>query len=193
MQMMSVPAHSVRYTYAEYLAFEASSNLRHEFLDGQIYGMAGGTPEHAALQMAIAGVLVPQLGSTGCRAYGSDLRVRTHSGLTTYPDVTIVCGALERDAEDRHAITNPAILVEILSRSTEEYNRGDKFEHYKSIPSLRQYVLLSYRDRSIEVGTREGATWSRSIAAEGDAAELFIGARLDVRKVYEIAGEPSAT
>jgi len=190
---MSVPAHRVRYVYAEYLAIEAFSNVRHEFLDGQIYGMAGGTPEHAALAAAVITVLGPQLLGSGCRTYVPDLRVRTQSGLTTYPDVTVVCGAAERDGEDRLAITNPAIIIEVLSRSTEDYDRGEKFEHYKSFPSLRQYLLVSYRNRSIEIWTREGAAWSRSVAEEGDAAELFMGARLDVREVYEAAAEPSAT
>ncbi len=195
MARMAAPAHRLNYTYAEYLALEASSNVKHEFLDGQIYARAGGTPEHAALAAAVIGLLFPELRRGRCRAHDADLRVRVAAtGLTTYPDVTIVCGPRERDAKDPQAVTNPTLLVEVLSRSTEEYDRGEKFEHYKSLPSLRQYVLVSYRDRSVEVWTRDAATrWTSTLAQEGDVAHLAsIGARLDVRELYDAAAEPSA-
>ncbi|HYC93324.1 MAG TPA: Uma2 family endonuclease [Thermoanaerobaculia bacterium] len=188
---MSAPAHRIHYAYTEYLALESASNVRHEFLAGQIYAMAGGTPEHAALAAAIIGLLFPQLRGTGCRAYDADLRVRTPSGLATYPDITVICGPSERDPEDPNAVTNPALVIEVLSRSTEEYDRGDKFEHYKSVASLRQILLVSSQERSIEVwtrGARDG--WSRAIAREGDVAELTPGARLDVRELYDAAAEP---
>src|SRR5436853_2984703 len=147
---MPSPLHKINHTYTEYLALEASSNVKHEFLDGQIYAMAGGTPEHAALAAAVIGLLFPQLRDGRCRAYDSDLRVRTPSGLATYPDVTVICGPTERDAADLQAVTNPMLIAEVLSRSTEEYDAGDKFEHYKTIASLQQYVLVSHRDRSVE-------------------------------------------
>src|SRR3954447_14765097 len=128
--------HKLNYTYAEYLGFEASSNVKHEFLGGQIYAMAGGTPEHAALAAAAITLLGPQLRGGQCRPYNSDLRVRTPTGLTTYPDVTIVRGPREIDGVDPLAVTNPRLIVEVLSRSTEEYDSGDKFAHYKAFPSL---------------------------------------------------------
>lgn len=188
---MSTPAHRIHYTYAEYLALEAASNVRHEFLDGQIYAMAGGTPEHAALAAAIIGLLFPQLRGIGCRAYDADLRVRTPSGLTTYPDITVVCGPTERHPEDPQAVTNPTLVIEVLSRSTEEYDRGDKFAHYQSVSSLQQVLLVSHTDHSIEVRTRQETNgWSSAIAREGEVAELLIGARLDVREIYEAAAEP---
>jgi len=88
------------YTYADYLAHEVASNVKHEYLDGEIYAMAGGTPEHASLAVAIASVLRNQLEGKGCRVFSSDLRVRVaETGLTTYPDVSVVCGALQRDIE----------------------------------------------------------------------------------------------
>jgi Uma2 family endonuclease len=179
-----------RYTYAEYLALETSSNVKHEFLGGQIYAMAGGTPEHAALAAAVIGLLFPQLRGGGCRAYDSDLRVRTRSGLATYPDVTVVCGPTERDETDPQAVTNPALIIEVLSRSTEEYDAGDKFEHYKTLPSLRQYVLVSHRETSLEVWTLgDEGKWQHATVRE--IANLSIGARLDVRELYESAGEPA--
>lgn len=187
---MSTPAHEIHHDYGDYLALEASSNVKHEFLRGQIYAMAGGTPEHAALAAAVIGLLFPQLRGSACRAYDADLRVRTPSGLTTYPDVTIVCGGTARDAEDRQAVTNPVLIVEVLSRSTEEYDRGDKFEHYKSIESLRQYVLVAHQQRAIEVWSRgDAGDWTSATAHDGDAAQLAIGARLDVRELYDAAAE----
>jgi Uma2 family endonuclease len=189
---VSTTAHRVRYTYADYLALEASSNVKHEFLDGQIYAMAGGTPEHAALGAAVIG-LFPLLRGSGCRAYDADLRVRTPSGLATYPDVTVVCGPAERHRDDEQSVTNPKVIVEVLSPSTEEYDRGDKFEHYKSLPSLQQYVLVSHRERSIEVWTREhDSDWVSTITREGGIALIAsIDARLDVRDVYEASVDPA--
>ena len=167
---MPVPAHSIRYTYAEYLAFEASSNVKHEFLAGQIYAMAGGTPEHAALAAAVIGLLFQTLRGGRCRAYDADLRVRTPTGLATYPDVTVICGPRER-----------------------EYDRGDKFEHYKSIRSLEQYVLV-YPEPQLEIWTRgHDDVWTSARARQGDVAPLAaIGARLDVRELYEAAAGPPA-
>lgn len=191
---MSTPAHRVRYEWSEYLALEESSNVKHEFLDGRIYAMAGGTPEHAALAAAMIGLLFGQLRRGRCRVHDSDLRIRVlQTGLATYPDATVVCGPRERDPADENAVTNPTLVVEVLSRSTEEYDRGDKFEHYKRIPSLRQYVLVSHREREIEVWTR-GATgeWNSVAAREGDEVSLAsIDARIDVRDLYQAAAEPT--
>lgn len=192
---MTSPAHRIHYTRDEYLALEASSNVKHEYLDGQIYAMAGGTPEHAALAAAVIGLLFGQLRGGRCVAHDADLRVRVPAtGLSTYPDVTVVCGPRERAPDDPHAITNPTLIVEVLSRSTEEYDRGDKFEHYKTLPSLREYVLVSHGERRVEVWTRdESGTWTRAIAGDGATASLAsIGAVLDVRELYDAAAERPA-
>ena len=128
------------------------------------------------------------------RAHDSDLRVRVvETGLTTYPDITIVCGPSERDPEDENAVTNPALIVEVLSRSTEEYDRGDKFEHYKRIATLSQYVLISHLERTIEVWSRaENAEWSLVVSRDGDEAKLSsIRAILAVSEVYDSAAEPA--
>ncbi len=191
---MSALAHRMHYTLSEYLAFEASSNVKHEYLDGQIYAMAGGTPEHAALAAGVVGQLYAQLQGTPCRPHSSDLRVSVvATGLLTYPDVTVVCGPRARDHEDATAITNPVVIVEVLSRSTEEYDRGDKFTHYKQIGSLREYVLVSQSERRVEVWTRGGDdVWTMRAAGDGDNAEIkAIDARLNVRELYDSAAEPT--
>jgi Uma2 family endonuclease len=177
---------------AEYLSFEASSNVKHEYLGGQIYAMAGGTPEHAALAAAVVGQLYAQLRGGPCRLFDADLRVRVvATGLLTYPDVTIVCGKREVDQEDPLAVTNPTLIVEVTSRSTEEYDRGDRFEHYQGLSSLLEYVLVSHRERGVDVWRRSGSGWSCRSHADGEAAELTsVGARLDVRELYEAAIEP---
>ena len=189
---MSVSAHAVHYAWHEYLALESVSNVKHEFLDGQIYAMAGGSPAHAALQLAVPSLLFPQLRTGRCRAHGSDLRVRVvATGLATYPDVTIICGPREIDPDDKNSVTNPTLLVEVLSPSTEDYDRGEKFAHYKRIVSLRQYVLVSPADHRVEVWTRApDDTWTSAVCRDGEVADLAsVGARLDVRELYEAAAE----
>ncbi|MEM9696149.1 MAG: Uma2 family endonuclease [Myxococcota bacterium] len=189
---MSPPAHRVRYTYAEYLAFEAASNVKHEYLAGQIYGMAGGSPDHAALAATVIGLLFGQLVSGRCRAFDSDLRVRVPAtGLATYPDVTVICGPREHHEEDDDAITNPTAIFEVLSPSTEGYDRGDKFEHYQRLPSLQHFILVSQDTQEIEVWTKSGQAWERRLAKPGKRVELpAIGAMLDVSDLYDAAAAP---
>lgn len=190
---MTAPAHPVRFTYAEYLALERSSNVKHEYLAGQIYGMAGGSPEHAALAAAVVGLLFPDLAKGRCRAYSADLRVRVEaSDLSTYPDVSVICGPREIAPDDDQAVVNPTLLVEVLSPSTEEYDRGEKFEHYKHLGSLRQYVLVAHDARAVEVWTRsDDDAWASRKYESGQVAELSaVGARLDVNALYDAATNP---
>jgi Uma2 family endonuclease len=135
-------------TFAEYVALEEATTGKHEYVGGQIYAMAGGTPEHSALAVSIATQLANQVRGGRCRVHSSDLRVRVvETGLATYPDVTVVCGAWERDPENAQTVVNPAVLVEVLSPSTEAYDRGEKLEHYKRISSLRAVVLVAHERR----------------------------------------------
>jgi Uma2 family endonuclease len=105
-----------------------------------------------------------------------------------------VCGPVERDLEDPLSAVNPTLLVEVLSESTARYDRGAKFEHYKKLQSLQQYVLVSHAGRSVEVWTRgAGDAWSSRVTGEGDEADLSsVGARIDVRELYDAAAEPGA-
>lgn len=190
---MASSAHPIRYSWAEYLAFEATSNVRHEYLDGQIYGMAGGTPEHAALAAAVVGLLFGQLRGGRCRVFDADLRVRVKAtGLATYPDVTVVCGPREHDPTDENSVVNPMLIVEVSIPSTEAYDRGEKFAHYCQIASLAEYVIVCHDRRRIEVRSRSGAQGFRTrVYGEGERAELeSVGAYLDVAELYESVAPP---
>lgn len=179
-----------RYTFQEYLALEASSTIRHEFLAGEIYAMAGGTPQHAALAVAVSAALLAKTRGGPCRVHSSDLRVRSlATGLTTYPDVTVVCGPYETDTQDKNTVVNPRLLVEITSESTEEYDRGEKLESYQRIPSLDAIMLVSHREQLIEIFERQGdSTWRRSEARSGASLSIAaLNATLSVDEIYAAA------
>ena len=185
MQFMSQAVHPVRHTFSDYVAFERTSNVKHEYLDGQIYAMAGGTPEHAALAAAVSGLLFGQLRGKPCRVYSSDLRVRAKD-LTTYPDVTVVCGPVEGDREDPNTALNPALVVEVTSASTEEYDRGEKLLLYQDVGTLSTIVIISHREPSIDVWHRGAQGWKKSSAGAGDRVELSaVGCSLAVDDVYQ--------
>ncbi len=187
---MTQLVHRHRYTYADYLALEESSNVKHEYFNGEIYAMAGGTPDHAALAMAVGADLIGQLRNGPCRVFSSDLRIRVlATGLAAYPDVTIVCGPLEHDAESAVTVVNPTIIVEVLSDGTEDYDRGEKLENYRQIPSLRECLLVSHRLRSIEVWRRDDAGgWQRHEGRSGDTVKLAsVACELSVDEIYRTA------
>jgi Uma2 family endonuclease len=170
---MTQPARR-RYTHAEYLRLEAFSNVKHEFCGGEIHAMAGGTIDHGALAANAIALLRTQLGARPCRVFTSDVRVRVlATGLATYPDVSVVCGSIERDPDDRHAVTNPIVIVEVLSESTADYDRGEKFEHYRQLASLRAYLLIDSRTIAVEARHRApDATWSTNSAGPGQRISL---------------------
>jgi Uma2 family endonuclease len=170
------------------VVLEQSSPIKHEFFDGEIFAMAGGTPDHSALAVAVATELKNQLRGTPCRVYNSDLRVRVATtGLGTYPDVSVFCGETEKDPQDANTLTNPTVLVEVLSESTEEYDRGEKFENYRQISSLKSYVLVSTRERLVEVFSRgPQGEWVRTEGRRMASVELpSIQCTLRVDAIYE--------
>lgn len=184
---MTQPAAVQRVSYAEYLAAEEASDVRHEYLRGEVFAMAGGTPEHSALAMSFGAALVAALRGRPCTVFGSDLRVRVpETDLAIYPDVAVVCGSIERDAVDPHAVVNPVLLAEILSDSTEAHDRGETFAHYRRITSLREVVLVSQHEARIEVYRRNDAgRWELYEARAGERAELAsVGCTVDVDEVY---------
>lgn len=166
---------------------EKSSPIKHEFCDGEIFAMAGGTPESGALGGSVIGMLAAQLPEE-CRVMTSDVRVRIEaSDLTTYPDASVVCGAAVRDRVDTVAVTNPVLVVEVTSPSSEDYDRGEKLSHYRQLPSLKVIVLVSHKTKRVTVVARGESGWETTEYRAGEVAlvkepEL----RLEVDKVYAV-------
>jgi Uma2 family endonuclease len=173
-------------TYAEYLAAEQTSAVKHEYLRGQVWAMAGGTIEHGRLAGAVIAALTQALRGKPCVVLTSDVRVRIEStDRSTYPDVSVVCGKREVSPMDAQAVTNPTVLVEVLSDSTEADDRGEKFAHYRRIPSLRGYVLLSQREPLVEVYTRRGEEWVLAETGAGGVAQIHaLGVELSIDELY---------
>lgn len=144
-------------TYDQYLALVESSETKYEYVNGEAFSMAGGTPRHSAICANVGGALWTALRGKPCRAYQSDLRVRVEAtGLSTYPDVTIVCGPVETSAKDRLAAINPRVIIEVTSEATEAFDRGGKFQHYQSISSLSDYLVVSSDRVRIDHYRRQG-------------------------------------
>lgn len=185
---MSLARRLHRYTYADYVALEAASSTKHEFFDGQIYAMAGGSEEHSALAAAVLRLLGNAIGDRPCRAHTSDLRVYVEAvGLATFPDGSVICGPLEQHGPSPVATAlNPRILLEVTSDSSEEYDTGTKLEGYLTIPSLTEYVVVSHRERRITVhGRSQGGAWVTRVAiAGGSVAVESLGLTLRVDEVY---------
>ncbi len=191
--MSGDPARPPFISYAAYLALEEQSPTKHEWLDGVVRDLnaltsLGSPPNHAGLAAAVTLLLGLQLRGKPCRVFSSDLKVRIlATGLATYPDLTVVCSKLETDPQDANAVTNPTLLVEVLSDSSEAYDRGEKFAHYRRLPSLREYVLVSHLTPGIEVWRRnESDRWELAQeACAGERAELAsVACALPVDEVY---------
>ncbi len=183
---MTSSAAERRFTFLEYLELEKGSEQHHEFVDGYVYAMSGGSPDHSRLASNVIGLLSAQLAGRPCQAFTSDLRVRVlETGLATHPDVSVFGGNLERDPTDKNTATNPMLIVEVLSPSTERYDRDEKFSHYRRIPSLASYVLISQEEQRLEVFSRNAdGSWTLRETREGAAALDEIGCRLSVEAVY---------
>lgn len=174
-----------RISFEEFLRLERLNTSKHEWLDGIVYLMAGGTFEHGRLVDNVLVGLRRRLEGRQCTAYSGNFLVRAPSGLGAYPDVMVFCGDVQGDVADPERVaTNPTMLIEVLSDSTEEYDRGDKFEHYKSIPSLEIYMLVSQHEQRVEVFSRKHG-WAPQSAEAGCAVELLaIGVTLEMNEIY---------
>ena len=185
----SVPQSHHDYTFADYLALERDSDIKHEFDAGEILAMSGGTARHSALAVKVATALETTRPS-GCTVFQSDMRVRVAAtGRATYPDASMICGPIEYDPDDaaRTTITNPVLIVEVLSVTTEKSDRGNKWLHYQRTPSLQEYVLVSQEPR-IEIFRRTASgTWEYFEVHEG-TVRLASGPTLDLSTLY--AGLP---
>jgi Uma2 family endonuclease len=191
---MAAATHPVFYTFDEYVRLEQDSPIKHEYVAGRIYAMAGGTPDHGRLAFEIGTAIGAAIRGGRWRGQSSDVRIRAgKTGLATYPDLSVVCGPRELAPDDASSVTNPTLLVEVTSKSTEEYDRGEKFEHYKEIASLREYVLVSHRERAVEVRRREAnGEWSTTVARAGQRAHLeSVDCMIDVDTLYDGATDPT--
>jgi Uma2 family endonuclease len=173
-----------------YLQRERTSLEKYEYYDGEVYAMAGASEQHNIIAMNVAALLHTHLRGRSCRAYPSDMRVKViKTGLYTYPDFTIVCGQSQFiDLDKRDTLVNPTVIIEILSPSTERYDRGLKFQHYRTIESLHEYMLIAQDKYHIERFTRqENNEWvlSEAIGIESSIPIASIQAHMRLDDVYE--------
>ena len=181
----------LHHTYDEYLRLLADGDTKLEYCDGEIFAMVRGTPAHAELSAAMISLLRGAL--SGCKVYSSDLKVRIEAtGLSTFPDASVVCDELRTAAIDRNAATNPALVVEVTSRSTEDYDRGEKLSHYKQLDSLQAALIVSHRRRQITVVSRTASGFEvrefrsgehlhlQSPALDLAVDDVYAGVQLDV-------------
>jgi Uma2 family endonuclease len=157
---MSLPHSQIRYSVQEYLALERSTEERYEYLDGQIYAMAGESPEHGTICMNLSRIISTQLLGKPCQAFAKDMKVRSgpepkrrqsSKGLYSYPDLLVVCGDMQFHDEFRDVLLNPTVIIEVLSPATEAFDRGEKWARYQVwLPSLTDYLLVSQTKPMLE-------------------------------------------
>ena len=187
--MVATPQRLHRYAYAEYVAIENESERKHEFLNGDIFVMSGGTENHGRLISKLGHLLMGIVGDDGpCHAFSSDMRIYVESvDLATFPDASVICGPLQQHAASPNATAlNPTMLFEVTSDSSEEYDCTFKREVYETIPSLRQYVIVSHRERRIisDVLNDDGK-WITHVPSRGEHLELKpLKARIAVDDIY---------
>lgn len=178
-------------SYDAFLRSEDATDERHEWVDGVVYAMSRGTPEHARLTSRVTSKVLGPLEGEGCESFAADAPIFIEAANHhTYADASLVCGPLiTRRVHDKNgksigeAIVNPTLIVEVLSDATERYDRDGKFEAYKKLPTFEQYVLVSQAERRIEVRTREGQVWTTQIGLAGETIEIH-GRRIAVDAIY---------
>ncbi|MBI3966912.1 MAG: Uma2 family endonuclease [Chloroflexi bacterium] len=176
-----------RYTVAEYFALEGVSETKYEYYEGEIVALAGASPNHLRLTMNVGGLLWSQLRGTECSVFPSDTRLRVSASRYVYPDATVVCGRPDFVREPLDLLLNPTVVAEVLSPSTEHRDRGQKFVFYRSIPTLRDYVMLEQDRVHVEhfSKTQAGLWVLREYEAITAVVELeSIRARLPLGEVY---------
>jgi Uma2 family endonuclease len=186
---MSLPRAMSVFTAEQYLDLERRSEIRHEFLDGIVYAMAGESPAHSTICFNLAVSTGIQLRGTPCRGFSPNMKVSAgDASLYAYPDLAIVCGEARFHDQHGDVLVNPSVIFEVLSRSTKAYDRGEKFERYKTIETLTDYVLVS-QDRMLleHFSRRPDGTWSHAEVGGPDSSlELAsINCRVPVSEVYD--------
>jgi Uma2 family endonuclease len=198
---MSVRAKTTLLSEAEYLAFERASDVKHQYDAGEIFAMAGATERHNLIAGNVFASLHRQLRRHPYNVYPSDMRVKLPSlSIYTYPDVTVVCGGAELEDETLDTLLNPTVVVEVLSPSTESYDRGRKSQGFRSLPSLREYLLIAQDAVHVEQYVRQpDGRWilSEEASLGGTIHLASIGCDLEVAEIYEktdlvVVDEPGA-
>ena len=171
-----------RLTEAEYLELERLAEFKSEFFDGELFAMAGGTPRHSRIGTNLSAEFSNRLRAKTCAAYNADLRIKVEAtGLLTYPDLSVICGPLQFAEGTDDTVVNPTVLVEVLSESTEAYDRGKKFEHYRQIPTLQEYLLVSQTEPRIEQFSRQpDGRWLLNEAAGLEASLELPALRISI-------------
>ncbi len=177
------------WTVEQYLSLERYSKIKHEYHGGYVYAMAGGSQDHSQITVNLVALLRAGVRGSGCRALNTDIKVRQSSEDYVYADAVVTCDPRD-DAPRRDWIDYPTLIIEVLSPSTERHDRGDKFEGYKTIPTFREYVLVEYRRREVEVWTRDDTgAWTATTYGPGDDVVLAsVALTLPMDLIYEDIG-----
>jgi Uma2 family endonuclease len=174
-------------TEEQYLRIEREAECKSEFHDGRMYAMAGASPNHALLTVGMISQLYRQMPS-GCRVFSSDLRIKVApTGLYTYPDCSVICGDLQYSGDQKDVVLNPLLIVEVLSPSTEAYDRGKKFESYRIIESFREYLLIHQDRRHVEhYSKQDDGSWvlREHSGVEGSVSIARLGATISLGELY---------
>lgn len=172
----------------EYVSLLRESQTKWEYVDGQVYAMAGETPDHSLISANITRELGNALKGTSCRAYNADLEIAVSWSRYLFADASVVCGPVETFDIHKNAVKNPTLIVEVMSDSTKGYNKDKKFFLYQQIPSLREYVLIDQEEPIVIVHYKtDGHLWRYSAYQKMDEMVLFesIGVRIPVAEIYE--------
>jgi Uma2 family endonuclease len=174
-------------TEEDYLALERESPVKNEFYKGEIFAMAGAKEAHNLIISAVIGILHPHFKGKPCKVYPSDMKVKNAKDqFYTYPDVSIVCGKAEFLNNNQDVLLNPEVIIEVLSESTERYDRGAKFTLYRNISSVKEYILISSEDKKIESFVRHGEEWTFSESKDGEPFLIkTLDVSLDLEEVYD--------
>ena len=170
-----------------------SHDIKHEYIDGQVYAMSGGSLAHSRIALNVCSVLESALVAAGkpCFVYNSDAAARLSSRRYTYPDASVTCDERDRPTPDKTEIQSPCVVVEVLSASSEAYDRGEKFGYYQSCPQVQAYVLIATEYQIIEVYHRISPRWTYDAYGPGDQIELTsLDIRLPLAALYRNAGVP---
>ena len=186
--MVAVPhGDNQKWTVDEYLAFEETSEVRHEFIDSQIYAMTGGSANHDLITNAINYLLYARLLDTNCLIHSAGMRVQVNATRYLYPDVSALCEEPVYTNEKRNSLTNPSVIIEVLSDSTEKYDRGEKFNYYRSIESIQEYILVSQHQMQIEQYVRQAnGNWMLKIYTAPDETLMLtpLNVALSLSDIY---------